>query len=416
MIDVEAKLRPHHIILSAYGNIGAGHVTQGYHVEEIIRALYKESLDLSRLQPSIKHWRLDLSDKNAHISTRLVTSLYKMMQEIPWVESLVSFFIRKVHIKPLQKYIDTQVTKTAQVFYQEYLKKFDNTSALRPIVFHTTHSIPAELALLLARKLAEKHKVYVIEYLPDPSHTSGNYAYVTTANNYFKNHIIIVHDDQSARKLVRIRKGRKIYSLGTLSNPFLSGLFRTKSKDQTNIKREVYLCSGNFRPKINSIIAERISAKQDDIRNGQLHVTIDAMHHRANFIFFHELKMRLRLKNLEILSISEKQKNALYEAVKQRERLKSQLAQQENVFIGVTGGEQALEKNAKRHVVGVLLARGHEAENTKQAVKDEQVIDLRNVQPERWDELIDEAYKRGKSSRRLGYADFAEALIFLNIS
>lgn len=412
MIDVEAKLRPHHVILSAYGNIGAGHVTQGYHVEETIRALYKESRDLFRLQPKIQHWRLDLSDNNAQTSTRLVTSMYKMMQEIPLVESSVSFFIRKVQIKSLQKYIDTQVTKTAKVFYQEYLRKVQDVSILHPIIFHTTHSIPAELAILLSQELIKKHiKVHVIEYVPDPSHTSGNYAYVTTANSYFKNHIIVVHDDQSAKKLARIRKGRIIYSLGTLSNPFLSGLFIAKSRDQKKVKSEVYLCSGNYRPRINNIVGERIIVKQDEIRSGQLHVTIDAMHHRANFTFFHELKMRLRLRNLEILSISEKQKDALYEAVKQRERLKSQLAQQENVFIGVTGGEQALEKNAKRHVVGVLLAHGHEAENTKQAVEDRQVIDLRNIKPEKWDELINEAFKKGKPRNRLNQANLVEVFL-----
>ncbi|OGK35566.1 hypothetical protein A3F60_04025 [Candidatus Roizmanbacteria bacterium RIFCSPHIGHO2_12_FULL_39_8] len=412
MIDVEAKLRPHHIILSAYGNIGAGHVTQGYHVEETIRILYKESPLLVRMQPYIEHWRLDLSGKNAHVSTRLVTSIYKKMQEVPLIESLVSFFVRKVHIKPLQRYIDTRITKTAQFFYQKYLKELDNISALRPIVFHTTHSIPAELAILLAQKLEKKHKVYVIEYLPDPSHASGNYAYVTTANSYFKDHIVVVHDKQSVKELAKIRKNREIYPLGTLSNPFLSGIFTlSRKKEQDEVKKEIYLCSGNYRPKFNTIVSQRIKTIQDYIRSKKVEVIVDAMYQKANLDHFTKLKQELGL-DFIILSIPKKTKDVLYEAVKQREQLKNDISTQSNVFIGVTGGEQALESNMRDHVIGVLLAHGHEADNTERAVEDGQVIDLRNIGPEKWDELINDAYKKGKPEQRLKFAAFAEVLLF----
>lgn len=408
--------KPRHIVLSAHGKIGSGHINQGIHIENTLRLVSEEQAPDGSLpdRSDVTHWSLDLLGSETSSQDKFWINLYAAMQKNPKVDFFLSSILKHVNIGFVHGMIDSKETEAGKRFFESYMKELIDSPADQPIIFHTTHTIPTELAIALASELERRgREAHVIEYIPDPAFVIGNYAHIMTSNSHFKNHITVVHDNRTAEKLAKIRPGTPVYGLGTLSNPFLSGLYENPHNIvDDGTRRELYLCPGNPRPKFNEAVAKRIEVLKEDIKNGRVRITIHAMHHKSNVDFFNSIKEKYELNdNLEIVYINADTPNALFEAVRQREDLKNQITAYKNVFIGVTGGEQVLEKNANSHVVGVLAGGGHEAENTKRAVEDKQAIDFRNINPSEWTRLIELAQRNDKPNRRTGLAGLATALI-----
>lgn len=402
--EVEQTLHPIHVIFDAVGNIGSGHANEALHIENTLRNQEIGAVD-------IEHWTVDMLDPRNSKLNRAISNLYAKMQKHPVLEKPLSALCRKASIAPLHRFIDRGITKDASIYVEEYLKRLENIPDSRPIIFHTTYVASSEISLLVAKELERRgKKAYVIEYIPDPSFSLGNYAYLMSGSTRFDNHIIVCHDNDAAERLAKVRKGVPVYALGTLSNPYLSQVFEpTGEKLQEDIPQELYLCPGNPRPAYNQAVLKRVEAKLDDIRSGRVKFTIHPMHHQSNYEFFKGIKEKYQLgDNFEIPEAD----SDLFNAVEHREDLKTKLSGYRDVFIGVTGGEQVLEKNSHDgHIVGALVGEGHEDLNIKTAVKDGQVIDLRDVDTKEWDELIDEASLIGQPNKRTGLANLAIALI-----
>jgi hypothetical protein len=394
--------------------IGAGHDLPACMLEETLLLLGVKSASFkSPLVMSGNRCIIDSMNvwEGADTGTKITTIGYPIIQSIEQIRKMYDWLVHETDIELLRQLARNAMLKTATKHIDKYLPSLRRLPKDKEIVLMATHGYPASVQILIARVLQkEGRKVSVIEYVQDPAFCEEKGLSVATMISPITcdNHYVIVNNRQAGETLKKVLPHRNIYALGTVSIPYNIGFIpnnivsgKVNLRDwkerwigdqieqliERNDNHFAFIYSGNYNSALSEKMRSFIKHNLSKILSGEIKITIHAMHHQLAIqnalAIMNEYKELENNKNFQLIW-----GDSYLDAIKLQIQLLAGLflnGSPSDVFC--SGGEKVnmADNYIRYHAVTGIE---HEKRNATIAEQYHHGINLINIPPEEWFDLI----------------------------
>lgn len=361
----------------------AGHKRQGFVLGKELRRLGCEN--------NLTEMTLDLADSKGSFWAVAVMAVYLQLQKMPKTYETV---IKVLDNPWIREEVKAGVRKTD--YSAEVLTKLENSENFdkeRLTLFFPTHVMGEQAAIHLLEKKTLEAKI--MAFVPDPWERPLLNTMVGVGIPDINNRrYLVVHDEQTAEQIKKIRPGVAVYPLGTLSEPEHTSREKPEIKWQEGQAVHVGIeFSGSEIPKFEEKVKEFIRTVCKQIISGEIRLTIHMMHHK-------QLETRVKI-FLGGLGLGD---NANIRLIR-NENMDEAIVTRSEYILGegsswgepnaviTKGGEVPLEDRAGQLAVCVY-GGGHEGKDIEAGVREGHAIDMRKVDTDLWWKRITDELRR----------------------
>lgn len=241
-------------------------------------------------------------------------------------------------------------------------------------------------SIAVAQVIEKGWKGKLVEYVPDP--WLGNQLRSMTTTKLVKDHIVVVHSEETAIELIKMRKinPKNVFAWGTLSPK------HTKKIKNDQYKSVLIEFSGNESLAYANKINEFVHSVADQIKAGKLKLTIHTMHHTATKLLVEAKLSELGIKNkVKVISARD---------------LETAVESRLDAIAGVYGGTPDIRIGKGEvpieHFDGVLVGAwgaGHEKRNARMGEEAGRGLNLIDVPVSKWWKNIEDFVKNSNKKK-----------------
>ncbi len=396
----------------ATGGIGAGHLRQAIMAQQFYESLKVDTrllnLEMQTNDPlSIGYSYLQRNPKMYEIFTE---QIYKRLP-LPVLNGSVHFMA------------------DPQSVVSQMQSSGDNLDPKRKRLFVTTH---AKAAISVIRAIQNgslpREHTYIAEDIPDVWNRKGMGS-MTSHETPGENHIMVVHDLQSALAVLQAGRRSRIVPWGTNSNPyFLTHESQRKPAQKPHLLFEL---SGNPIPGMDTMIVAALRGSKEMIEKGEVRITVHTMHHPESYKKLQMTINELGLSYCPFIRVMGGDNLTMEQSIRTREQVligNATEGYEDEVSIDFSvpdvrvakGGEVPLEDSGDDTLVYTVWGKGHEEDDIMAGVREHRTIDIRDIaeqEPEKIVQFIVHDYKKrlndpNRPNPKRSYSHLAPKVLF----